>query len=93
MSARRKGLGGLESLPPDVGLRFRTTSIQTVSMRFPLDLIWLARDGSVLRVDRDVPRWRMKACTRARAVVEVPAGRADAFVEAGLGGQPGDARL
>ena len=93
MSARRKGLGGLESLPPDVGLRFRTTSIQTISMRFPLDLVWLARDGSVLRVDRDVPRRRMKLCMRAASVVEVVAGRADAFVDAGLGGQPGTPRL
>jgi uncharacterized membrane protein (UPF0127 family) len=86
VNARRKGLAGLASLPDHVGLRIRTGSVQTFSMRFPLDLIWLARDGRVLRVDRDVPRWRMKACRRARAVVEVPAGQADQFVGAGLGG-------
>jgi uncharacterized membrane protein (UPF0127 family) len=86
MNARRKGLGGLESLPADVGLRIRTGSVQTISMRFPLDLIWLGRDGRVLRIDRDVPPRRMKACLRARAVVEVPAGLADRFVNGGLGG-------
>jgi uncharacterized membrane protein (UPF0127 family) len=87
VNARRKGLGGLESLPPTVGLRLRTGSVQTMSMRFALDLIWLARDGRVVRVDRDVPRRRMKACRRARAVVEVPGGQAERFLEAGLGGQ------
>jgi uncharacterized membrane protein (UPF0127 family) len=86
MNARRKGLGGLDSLPPEIGLRIRTGSVQTITMRFPLDLIWLDREGRVLRVDRDVPPRRMKACRRARAVVEVPAGQADRFVEAGLGG-------
>jgi uncharacterized membrane protein (UPF0127 family) len=86
VNARRKGLGGLESLPADVGLRIRTGSVQTISMRFPLDLIWLGRDGRVLRIDRDVPPRRMKACLRARAVVEVPAGLADRFVNGGLGG-------
>ena len=53
-------------------------------MRFPLDLIWLGRDASVVRVDRDVPPRRMKACWRARSVVEVNAGTADDFLARGL---------
>ena len=55
-------------------------------MRFDLDLIWLRRDGSVARVDRDVGPWRMRLCLRARSVVETLAGQADAFVAAGVGG-------
>jgi uncharacterized membrane protein (UPF0127 family) len=54
-------------------------------MRFALDLVWLARDGAVVRVDRDIrPRAHRAAWRGARSVVEVRAGRADAFLRAGL---------
>ena len=32
----------------------RCRSVHTFTMRFPLDLIWLGKDGDVVRVDRDV---------------------------------------
>jgi uncharacterized membrane protein (UPF0127 family) len=51
-------------------------------MRFPLDLIWLGKDGEIVRVDRDVPRNRLVTCLRARSVVEANAGAADEFVAA-----------
>jgi uncharacterized membrane protein (UPF0127 family) len=57
-------------------------------MRFALDLVWLGADGAVVRVDRAVPPRRMRTCLRARSVVEVAAGRADAFLAAGLGEAP-----
>ena len=85
--ARLRGLAWLDAdaLPEAAGLRFaRTRSVHTFGMRFPLDLIWLARDGRVVRVDRAVPRRRHRAARGARAVVEVHAGRADAFLAAGL---------
>jgi uncharacterized protein len=79
--ARLRGLAGLASLHPDVGLLLpRTRSVHTVGMRFPLDLLWLGRDGEVVRVDREVGPWRQRAAWRARAVVEVGAGRAEAFL-------------
>jgi uncharacterized membrane protein (UPF0127 family) len=53
-------------------------------MRFPLDLIWLDRDGRPVRIDRAVPPNRMKLCLKARSVVEANAGAADDFVAAGL---------
>jgi hypothetical protein len=37
-----------------------------------------------VRVDRDVAPRRMKACRRARSVLEVNAGSADEFLAAGL---------
>lgn len=80
--SRRRGLGGLDALPPDQGLEIATQSVHTVTMRFALDLIWRARDGSVLRVDRDVPRWRIRSCPRAGTVIETAAGAADAFTDA-----------
>jgi uncharacterized protein len=85
--ARLRGLAWLDAaaLPSAAGLRFaRTRAVHTFGMRFPLDLIWLDHTGAVVRVDRAVPPRRHRAARRARAVVEVHAGRADAFLQAGL---------
>lgn len=77
---RGRGLAGLDDLPATVGLRIhRCRSVHTFGMRFALDLLWLGRDGDVVRVDRDVPRRRRRGCRRARSVLEVRAGAADAF--------------
>ena len=82
---RRRGLAGLDALPPGAGLHIpRCRSVHTVGMRFALDLLWLDGAGRIVRVDRDVPPWRVRTCLRARSVVEVVAGRADAFRAAGL---------
>ena len=80
---RRRGLAKMTPLPPGYGLRiFKCNSIHTFGMRFALDLVWLARDGRVLRVDHDVPARRMKLCARARSVVETRAGDGDRFARA-----------
>src|SRR4051794_34926990 len=86
MAARRRGLGRLDELPADRGLRLRCRAVHTFTMRFALDLIWIGRDGAVLRVDRDVPPRRHRACGRARVVVETRAGFADRFISAGVAG-------
>lgn len=81
--ARRRGLAKLDALPPDVGLRIhRCNSVHTFGMRFALDLIWLARDGRVLRVDRAVPPRRQRLCVKAKSVVEVAAGGGDRWAAA-----------
>ncbi len=88
-SERRRGLAGLDALPAERGLLLpRTRSIHTVGMRFALDLLWLDGDGRLVRVDRGVGPRRMRTCLRARAVVEVGAGEADAFARAGVGAGP-----
>ncbi len=95
-AARMKGLAQLDAMPPTAALHIpRCRSVHTFTMRFPLDLIWLGRSGEVVRVDRAVPPRRLRACVRARSVVEANAGTADAFVAAGLsperdGGGAGD---
>lgn len=79
--ARLRGLAGLASLDPGVGLLLpRTRSVHTIGMRFALDLLWLGRDGEVVRVDREVGPWRHRGARRARAVVEVGGGCAEAFL-------------
>ena len=85
--SRRRGLARLDSLAADHALHIpQSPSVHTFGMRFDLDLIWLRRDGSIARVDRDVGPWRMRLCLRARSVVETRDGQADAFVAAGVGG-------
>jgi uncharacterized membrane protein (UPF0127 family) len=80
---RRRGLAKMTPLPPGYGLRIlKCNSIHTFGMRFALDLVWLARDGRVLRVDHHVGSWRLKLCVRARSVVETAAGEGDAFAAA-----------
>lgn len=83
--ARLRGLAGLAVLALDAGLELpRCRSVHTFAMRFALDLVWLDGAGEVIRIDRHVPPRRLRGCRRARGVVEVNAGEADAFVAAGL---------
>jgi uncharacterized membrane protein (UPF0127 family) len=82
---RMKGLAKLDALPAGYALQLpRCRSVHTFTMRFPLDLIWLGKDGRPVRIDRAVPPSRMKLCLRARSVVEANAGAADDFIAAGL---------
>jgi uncharacterized protein len=84
-AARLKGLAKLDAMPESVALHIpKCWSVHTFTMRFPLDLIWLGRDGQVVRVDENVPPRRVRTCVRARSVVEANAGTAGAFVSAGL---------
>jgi hypothetical protein len=81
--ARLRGLTGLPGLDAGEGLEIpRCRSVHTLGMRFPLDLVWLDEDGRVVRVDRGVRPFRLRSCGAARSVVEVAAGRGDAFAEA-----------
>ena len=85
--ARRRGLSRMEPMAGDHALHIPgCRSVHTFGMRFALDLIWLRRDGSVARVDRDVGPRRMRTCLRAGSVIETVAGEADAFLAAGAGG-------
>ena len=74
-TARRQGLLGRSGLGDGEGIALAPcSSIHTAFMRFPLDLIFLARDGRVLRVSPGVPPWRIRLHWRAFAVVELAAG-------------------
>jgi uncharacterized membrane protein (UPF0127 family) len=86
LNARRRGLGGLDALPEERALALRTRAVHTFTMRFAIDLVWLGRDGEIVRVDRAVPPRRHRGCARARAVIEMRAGCADQFISAGIAG-------
>ena len=89
LRARRRGLAGLDDLGAAHALRIgRCRAVHTFGMRFPIDLVWLGRDGEVVRVDHDVPPRRHRSCRRAAAVVETKGGESGRFVAAGLGYTP-----
>jgi hypothetical protein len=79
LRARLLGLALRRRPPAHALLLPRCRSVHTFGMRFPLDLIWLDRDGRVLRVDEAVPPWRVRSCRHAAAVLE--AGRMPAMAE------------
>ncbi|MBW3609818.1 MAG: DUF192 domain-containing protein [Actinobacteria bacterium] len=73
--SRMRGLAKLDALPADHGLLLSPCrSVQTVTMRFALDLVWLDADGRPVRLDEDVVPRRMRSCLRARSVIETAAG-------------------
>ena len=73
-----KGLLGRRGLESGEGLLLRPTgSVHTFFMRFPIDVVFLARDGEVLKVAQAVPPWRMAGARRAKAALELAAGEAE----------------
>lgn len=50
--------------------------MHTFGVRGPLDLVFVARSGAVLRVCENVMPGRMRGALRARAVLELRAGEA-----------------
>jgi uncharacterized protein len=77
MLPRMKGLLGRRKLSSGEGMVIRPApSIHTFFMRFPIDAVFLARDGEVLKIADDVKPWRIRSARRAHAVLELPAGEA-----------------
>jgi uncharacterized membrane protein (UPF0127 family) len=73
--SRRQGLLQHASLPGDSALIIAPCSaIHTFFMRFVIDVAFVARDGRVLKLRRDMPPRRIAAAWRAFAVIELAAG-------------------
>lgn len=80
--SRNRGLLGRDSLPPGHALLIAPcTSIHTWFMRFAIDVIFVKRDGRVVKIRSAVPPWRFVIALGAYAVVELPAG---AIAQAGV---------
>lgn len=88
--ARARGLLGRRGLPPRHGLWLPTRSVHTFGMGFALDLVWIDRDGAVVRVDAGVRPGRVRTCLRASGVIELAAGKGElvaAAIAAGAAGR------
>jgi len=74
-ATRRTGLLKHTSLPDGEAMIIAPTSaVHTFWMRFPIDIVFVARDGRVLKVRPAVPAWRMTGALGAFAAIEMAAG-------------------
>ncbi len=85
--SRFRGLMLKASLPRGEGLLIRpSSSIHTLFMRFPIDVVFLGSDGTVVKVSPSVRPYRATGVLRGGvSALELPAGTA---AEAGV--EPGD---
>ena len=78
MFVRMRGLLGRKGLDEGEGLLLRPApSIHTFFMRFPIDVVFLARDGEVVKVVPALKPWRTAAARRARSALELAGGEAE----------------
>jgi uncharacterized membrane protein (UPF0127 family) len=74
LPARLLGLSHLDRERAGAGLLIpRCRNVHTFGMRFPLDLVFLDREGRPCAVRRGVPPRRLVWDRRASAVLELPA--------------------
>jgi uncharacterized membrane protein (UPF0127 family) len=73
---RMKGLLGRDSLPPGEALWLRPCkSVHTIGMKFPIDILFLAKDSKVVGVEENISPNRFSAFVfKAAGVLELPAG-------------------
>ena len=72
---RRQGLLGRQGLPPDTVLAIApSNAIHTFGMQFPIDVLFISRDGRVLKRVRSLGRRRLSATLFGFAVLEFGAG-------------------
>ena len=75
---RARGLLGRDGLEPGGGMLIDGAgSVHMFFMRFPIDVVFLARDRTVVRVKHRLQPWRYAGARRAVAALELPAGRAE----------------
>jgi uncharacterized membrane protein (UPF0127 family) len=72
---RKRGLLGRDSLPPSHAMIIAPSNlVHTFFMRFPIDIAFVRRDGTVSKVRTSVPARRIVGALRAYAVIELAAG-------------------
>ena len=74
-ATRRTGLLKHGELAAGEGLWIvPTEGVHTIGMKFPIDILFLSRNRTVLKACAAVPSWRFALCLRAHSVLELPAG-------------------
>jgi uncharacterized membrane protein (UPF0127 family) len=74
-AARKHGLLGRQSWDAGNALVIApSNAIHTFFMKFPIDVVFVRRDGTVVKAQGPVPPWRLAGALRAYAVIELPGG-------------------
>jgi uncharacterized membrane protein (UPF0127 family) len=72
---RRRGLLGRDRLDASAAMILAPClAVHTAFMRFPIDVVFVDRDGRAVKIVRDLQPWRIAVSRRAHAVVELAAG-------------------
>jgi hypothetical protein len=75
---RRRGLLGRDTVPKDCAVIVAPCRIvHTFFMRCPVDVIFVAADGTVIKTCRNLRPWRLVGAFRAFAAIEAAAGFTD----------------
>jgi len=70
-----KGLLGEKHLKEDTGMLFKKcSSIHMIGMKMPLDILFLAKDGTVLKCVNNLQPWKIAACFKASTTLELASG-------------------
>ena len=73
--SRRRGLLGRDSLDSRAALILRPCfSVHTAFMRFAIDVVFVDREGTVVKVVRNLDAWRIAGAWGAHAAIEFAAG-------------------
>ena len=74
---RMRGLLGRDGLEPGGGMFINPSpSVHMFFMRFPLDVVFLDRSLTVVKVVHELRPWRTAGARKASAALELPAGTA-----------------
>ncbi len=74
-ATRRRGLLGRDTLAADAALVIAPcNAVHTFFMRFAIDVVFVAGDGTVVKIARGVAPFRMTASPSAFATIEFAAG-------------------
>jgi uncharacterized protein len=72
---RNRGLLGRSGLAPGTALVIApSNAVHTFAMRFPIDILFASRDGTVVKIREAVPKSRMAFAFGGFAVIELGAG-------------------
>jgi uncharacterized membrane protein (UPF0127 family) len=73
--ARRRGLLGRDSFPEGSAMLIApSNAIHTFWMRFAIDVIFVRRNGAVVKIQQELAPWRVAVAPLGYAVIELPAG-------------------
>jgi uncharacterized membrane protein (UPF0127 family) len=78
--ARMRGLLGRDGLGPGEGMLINAApSVMTFFMRFPIDVVFIDRAQTIVKIVHNLGPWKTAAARKAVAALELPAGTAAAL--------------
>jgi uncharacterized membrane protein (UPF0127 family) len=76
---RMRGLLGSDGLDAGTGMLINPApSVHTFFMRFPIDVVFIGREKTIVGISHNVKPWRITSARKAVAALELPTGTAAA---------------